>query len=135
MILFLCFVPILLLGCCGCFSSTSLTEFYKILQQNHYLEYIIDSPFFIVILFSWVAGKMKTKNMKIYNTIQNSNTVMHFLDQNLTIKNGEQLKHRNIMNEIFVDLRYLIDFGSKEPLNNTSGVASVFKFPLVSLAV
>ena len=43
---------------------------------------------------------MKIKNMKIYNTIQNSGTVMHFLDQNLKIKNGEQLKHRNIMNEI-----------------------------------
>ena len=38
--------------------------------------------------------------MKIYNTIQNSGTVMHFLVQNLKIKNGEQLKHRNIMNEI-----------------------------------
>ena len=39
--------------------------------------------------------------MKIYNTIQNSGTVMHFLDQNLKIKkNDEQLKHRNIMNEI-----------------------------------
>ena len=43
---------------------------------------------------------MKIKNMKIYNTVQNSGTVMHFLDQNLKIKNGEQLKHRNIMNEI-----------------------------------
>ena len=43
---------------------------------------------------------MKIKNMKIYNTIQNSGTVMHFLDKNLKIKNGEQLKHRNIMNEI-----------------------------------
>ena len=43
---------------------------------------------------------MKIKNMKIYNTIQNSGTVMHFLDQNLKIKSGEQLKHRNIMNEI-----------------------------------
>ena len=43
---------------------------------------------------------MKIKNMKIYNTIQNSGTVMHFLDQNLKIKNGEQLKHRSIMNEI-----------------------------------
>ena len=33
--------------------------------------------------------------------IQNSGTVMHFLVQNLKIKkNGEQLKHRNIMNEI-----------------------------------
>ena len=39
--------------------------------------------------------------MKIYNTIQNSGTVMNFLDQNLKIKNGEQLKHRNIINEIF----------------------------------
>ena len=38
--------------------------------------------------------------MKICNTIQNSGTVMHFLVQNLKIKNGEQLKHRNIMNEI-----------------------------------
>ena len=43
---------------------------------------------------------MKIKNMKIYNTIQNSGTIMHFLDQNLKIKNGEQLKHRNIINEI-----------------------------------
>ena len=43
---------------------------------------------------------MKIKNMKIFNTIQNSGTVMHFLDQNLKIKNGEQLKHRNIMNKI-----------------------------------
>ena len=43
--------------------------------------------------------------MKIYNTIQNSGTVMHFLVQNLKIKNGEQLKHRNIMNEILWDLR------------------------------
>ena len=43
--------------------------------------------------------------MKIFNTIQNSGTVMHFLVQNLKIKNGEQLKHRNIMN---VDLRYII---------------------------
>ena len=43
---------------------------------------------------------MKIKKMKIYNTIQNSDTVMHFLVQNLKIKNGEQLKHRNIMNEI-----------------------------------
>ena len=33
-------------------------------------------------------------------TIQNSGTVMHFLVQKLKIKNGEQLKHRNIMNEI-----------------------------------
>ena len=38
--------------------------------------------------------------MKIYNAIQNSGTVMHFLAQNLKIKNDEQLKHRNIMNEI-----------------------------------
>ena len=38
--------------------------------------------------------------MKIYNTIQNSGTLMHFLDQNLKIKNDEQLKHRSIMNEI-----------------------------------
>ena len=37
---------------------------------------------------------------KIYNTIQNSGTVMHFLDQNLKIKSDEQLKHSNIMNEI-----------------------------------
>ena len=29
---------------------------------------------------------MKIKNMKIYNIIQNSGTVMHFLDQNLEIK-------------------------------------------------
>ena len=45
---------------------------------------------------------MKIKKMKIYNTIQNSDTVMcmHFLVQNLKIKNSEQLKHRNIMNEI-----------------------------------
>ena len=43
---------------------------------------------------------MKIKKMKIYNTIHNSRTVMHFLVQNLKIKNGEQLKHRNIMNEI-----------------------------------
>ena len=43
---------------------------------------------------------MKIKNMKIYNTIQNSGTTMHFLDQNLKIKNCKQLKHRNIMNEI-----------------------------------
>ena len=43
---------------------------------------------------------MKINSMTIYNTIQNSGTVMHFLDQNLKIKNGEQLKHRNIMNEI-----------------------------------
>ena len=43
---------------------------------------------------------MKIKKMKIYNTIQNSGTVMHFLVQNLKIKNGEQLKHRNIMNKI-----------------------------------
>ena len=43
---------------------------------------------------------MKIKNMKIYNAIQNGDTIMHFLDQNLKIKNGEQLKHRNIMNEI-----------------------------------
>ena len=32
--------------------------------------------------------------------IQNSGTVMQFLDQNLKIKNDEQLEHRNIMNEI-----------------------------------
>ena len=32
------------------------------------------------------------KKMKIYNTIQNSGTVMHFLVQNLKIKNREQLK-------------------------------------------
>ena len=36
---------------------------------------------------------MKIINMKIYNTIQNSGTVIHFLDQNLLIKTGEQLKH------------------------------------------
>ena len=38
--------------------------------------------------------------MKIKKIIQNSGTVMHFLVQNLKIKNSEQLKHRNIMNEI-----------------------------------
>ena len=38
---------------------------------------------------------MKIKKMKIYNTLQNSGTVMHFLVQNLKIKNGEQLKHMN----------------------------------------
>ena len=38
--------------------------------------------------------------MKIYNTIQNSGIVMQILDQNLKIKNDEQLQHRNIMNEI-----------------------------------
>ena len=39
--------------------------------------------------------------MKIYNTILNSGTVMHFLVQNLKINNGEQLKHRKyIMNKI-----------------------------------
>ena len=43
---------------------------------------------------------MKIKNMKIYNTIQNSGIVMQILDQNLKIKNDEQLQHRNIMNEI-----------------------------------
>ena len=43
---------------------------------------------------------MKIKKMKIYNTIQNSGTVMHFLVQNLKIKNGKQLKDRNIVNEI-----------------------------------
>ena len=32
------------------------------------------------------------KKMKIYNRIQNSGTVMHFLVQNLKIKNGEQFK-------------------------------------------
>ena len=42
---------------------------------------------------------MKIKKMKIYNTIQNSGTVMHFLVQNLKIKNSEQLKHRS-MSEI-----------------------------------
>ena len=42
---------------------------------------------------------MKIRKMKIYNTIQNGGTVMHFLVQNLKIKkNGEQLKRRNIMN-------------------------------------
>ena len=46
-------------------------------------------------------GKSFKKRMKIYNTVQNSGTVMNFPDQNLKIKkNGEQLKHRNIMNEI-----------------------------------
>ena len=44
-------------------------------------------------------GGNGNKKMKIYNTIQNSGTVMYFLVQNLKIKNGEQLKHRNIMNE------------------------------------
>ena len=48
-----------------------------------------------------VGLEMKIKKMKIYNTIQNSGTVMHFLVQNLKIKNGEQLKHRNIMTEIY----------------------------------
>ena len=44
---------------------------------------------------------MKIKKMKIYNTIQISGTVMDFLVQNLKKKKkGEQLKHRNIMNEI-----------------------------------
>ena len=43
---------------------------------------------------------MKIINMKVYNTIQNSGTIMQFLDQNLKIKKDEQLKHRNIMNEI-----------------------------------
>ena len=38
--------------------------------------------------------------MKIYNAIQNGSSIMHFLDQNLKIKKGEQLKYRNIMNEI-----------------------------------
>ena len=49
----------------------------------------------------WVGGKIENKiNMKIYNAIivQNGDTAMHFLDQNL--RNGEQLKHRNIKNEI-----------------------------------
>ena len=40
------------------------------------------------------------KNMKVYNTIQNSGTIMQFLDQNLKIKNNELLKHRNIVKEI-----------------------------------
>ena len=31
-------------------------------------------------------GKNEKKNMKIYNTVQNSGTVMHFLDQNLKVK-------------------------------------------------
>ena len=35
--------------------------------------------------------------MNIYNAIQNGDTIMH---QNLKIKNGKQLKHRNIMNNI-----------------------------------
>ena len=43
---------------------------------------------------------MKIKKNIIYNTIQNGDTIMHFLDQNLKIKNGKQLKHRNITNEI-----------------------------------
>ena len=42
---------------------------------------------------------MKIKNMKIYNTIQNSGTVMHFMDQNLKIKKTMN-NYRNIMNEI-----------------------------------
>ena len=53
--------------------------------------------------FSWVGGKMKIKKMKIYSTIQNSGTVMHFLVQNLKIKNGEQLKHRNTVNSHLTD--------------------------------
>ena len=39
---------------------------------------------------------MKIKYITQYKTV----TVMNFPDQNLKIKNGEQLKHRNIMNEI-----------------------------------
>ena len=46
----------------------------------------VDPHFFIVISFSWVGGKMKIKNMKICNTIQNSGNIMHFLDQNLKKK-------------------------------------------------
>ena len=34
------------------------------------------------------------------NTKINGDTIMYFLDQNLKLKNGEQLKHRNIRNEI-----------------------------------
>ena len=45
------------------------------------------------------VGRRKTEKKK-YNTIQNSGNVMHFLDQNLKIKNDKQLKHRNIMSEI-----------------------------------
>ena len=35
--------------------------------------------------------------MKICNTMQNSGNIVHFLDQNLKIKNGRKI---NIMNEI-----------------------------------
>ena len=36
--------------------------------------------------------------MKIYNNvIQNGDTIMHFLDQELEKKNSEKLKHRNIL--------------------------------------
>ena len=45
---------------------------------------------------------MKINNMKIYNTIQNNGTIMQFLVQNLRINNDDQLKHRNIMNEILL---------------------------------
>ena len=40
------------------------------------------------------------KTLKIYNAIQNGDTIMHFVDQNLKIKNNEQLKHRKFINEI-----------------------------------
>ena len=35
------------------------------------------------------VGRGENKNMKIYNTIQNSGTVMHFLEKNKT-NNDEQ---------------------------------------------
>ena len=45
---------------------------------------IVDPQFF---QFSWVGGKVQIKyNLKIYNAIQNGDTTMHFLDQNLKIK-------------------------------------------------
>ena len=44
---------------------------------------------------------MKMKKMKIYNTILNSGNRNTFSGPKLkNKKNGEQLKHRNIMNEI-----------------------------------
>ena len=52
--------------------------------------------------------------MKIYNTIQNSGTIMHFLVQNLKIKNGEQLRHRNIMNEILWIYGIIIKVGHQD---------------------
>ena len=42
---------------------------------------------------------MILKKRKIYNTIQNSSTIMHFLVQNLKIKKTVN-NYRNIMNEI-----------------------------------